>query len=96
MLAFLFPSPNIFALAQEVLCAPAPSRHQLSQEGVRPHLQHPSQEEAEVDLVSQLQLLPQEEAEVDLVKVNFNFFPKKKLKEICPSQLLVINSGVVP
>ena len=78
MQAFLFASPNIFALPQKVLRAPAPSRHQLPQEGVRPHLQHPSQEEAEVDLrQSQLQLLPQGEAEVDLVKVNFNFFPRR-------------------
>ena len=50
MQAFLFPS-NICALSQEMLRAPAPSCHQLPQEGVRPHLQHPPQEEAEVDLV---------------------------------------------
>ena len=55
MPTFLFRSPNVVAFPQEVLRAPAPSCHQLPQEGVRPHLQHP----------------PQEEAEVDLFKVNF-------------------------
>merc|ERR550539_228214 len=34
---------------QEVLRPPPPQGHQLQEEGVRPHLQHPPQEEAEVE-----------------------------------------------
>jgi hypothetical protein len=33
----------------QVLRQAAPARHQLPQEEVRPHLQHPTQEEAEVN-----------------------------------------------
>ena len=39
-----FPIP----ISQEVLRSSAPTCHQLPQESVRAHLQHPSQEEAEV------------------------------------------------